>query len=176
MVSRNHVHDLDNCALDDSAQERLVDTKGHKHIISNVARTRRPLEGTLIKKKVLVVDDEPDNRDMLVSVVQDVAGHQATAAADGEQALAAVAADAPDLVLLDLMLPGVSGFEVAQRLKSNPATSDVVILAISALTRTGDREQALLVGCDDYIDKPFNLDDLVAKINQLLGLPAASTP
>lgn len=127
------------------------------------------------EKNVLIVEDEPDNRDIMCSVVQDVAGYRASAVADGEEALAAVASKAPDLILLDLVLPGLDGFEVARRLKSNAATQDIPILAISALARPGDRNQALAVGCDDYIDKPFGLDDLVAKINRLLRPPAAST-
>ena len=126
------------------------------------------------EKTVLVVEDEPDNRDIMCSVVQDVAGYRACAVADGEQALAAVASGPPDLILLDLVLPGLDGFEVARRLKGNAATRGIPILAISALARTGDRDQALEVGCDDYIDKPFSLDDLVAKIHRLLQPSAAS--
>jgi len=129
----------------------------------------------VLEKNVLVVEDEPDNRDIMCSVVQDVAGYRASAVADGDEALAAVASKPPDLILLDLVLPGVDGVEVARRLKSDPATRAIPILAISALARAADRDQALAVGCDDYIDKPFSLDDLVAKIHQLLRPAAAST-
>lgn len=127
------------------------------------------------EKTVLIVEDEPDNRDIMCSVVQDVAGYRAVAVADGEQALAVVAGRPPDLILLDLILPGLDGFEVARRLKGDPATRGIPILAISALARTGDRDQALEMGCDDYVDKPFGLDDLVAKIHRLLQPSAAST-
>jgi CheY-like chemotaxis protein len=127
------------------------------------------------EKSVLIVEDEPDNRDILCSVVQDIGGYQASAVADGEQALSAVVSNKPDLILLDLILPGLDGFEVARRLKGDPSTQSIPILAISALARSGDRDQALTVGCDDYIDKPFSLDELVAKIDRLLGSSSTSS-
>jgi CheY-like chemotaxis protein len=125
------------------------------------------------QKTVLVVEDEPDNRDVLCSVIQDIAGHKASGVSDGEQALALVAVAPPDLIVLDLMLPGLNGFEVARRLKGNEATRHIPIVAISALPRAGDRDQALSVGCDDFVTKPFNLDDLVDVVDRLLGHSAS---
>lgn len=119
-------------------------------------------------KTVLIVDDEPDNRNIISSVVEEVGGYQVLVADDGEQALSLIASNHPDLILLDLRLPGVDGFEVARRLKNHPTLRTIPILALSALTRSNDRRQAMQVGCDDYVDKPFNVDELVQKIKRLL--------
>jgi len=115
-------------------------------------------------RRVLIVEDEPDNQEIVRAVVEDMLGFQAVLAADGLEALSKAFQEVPSLVLLDLMLPKLDGYEVARRLKSDPRTCKVPIIAITALARPRDRLRALEVGCDDYVDKPFDLDALEVKI------------
>ncbi|HMA33914.1 MAG TPA: response regulator [Chloroflexia bacterium] len=120
-------------------------------------------------KLVLIVEDEPDNREIIRTVVEDIMGHEAALATDGEAALAAIAGRMPDLILMDLMMPVLNGFEAIQLLKAQPATATIPVIAISALSRARDQQQAMEAGADDYISKPFDLDLLSAKIAQLLA-------
>jgi two-component system cell cycle response regulator DivK len=107
---------------------------------------------------VLIVEDEPDNQEIVRAVVEDMVGCRAVLAADGLEALSMAFEETPSLVLLDLMLPKLDGYEVARRLKGDPRTSGVSIIAITALSRPRDRDRAFEAGCDDYVDKPFDLD------------------
>jgi CheY-like chemotaxis protein len=125
-------------------------------------------------KLVLIVEDEPDNREIIRTVVEDIMGHEAALAADGESALTATGERVPDLILMDLMMPVLNGFETIHALKSQPATAGIPVIAISALSRARDQEQAFQAGADDYISKPFDLDLLAAKIAQQLQPPPAS--
>jgi CheY-like chemotaxis protein len=127
----------------------------------------------MASKLVLIVEDEPDNREIIRTVVEDIMGHEAALAADGESALAAIGERVPDLILMDLMMPVLNGFETIHALKSRPATAGIPVIAISALSRARDQEQAFQAGADDYISKPFDLDLLSAKIAQQLQLPAS---
>jgi putative two-component system response regulator len=123
-------------------------------------------------KLVLIVEDEPDNREIIRTVVEDIMGHEAALAADGESALTAIGERVPDLILMDLMMPVLNGFETIHALKSQPATAAIPVIAISALSRARDQEQAFQAGADDYISKPFDLDLLAAKIAQQLQHPS----
>jgi CheY-like chemotaxis protein len=123
-------------------------------------------------KLVLIVEDEPDNREIIRTVVEDIMGHEAALAADGESALTAIGERVPDLILMDLMMPVLNGFETIHALKTHPATAAIPVIAISALSRARDQEQAFQAGADDYISKPFDLDLLAAKIAQQLQHPA----
>ncbi len=114
--------------------------------------------------RVLIVEDEPDNQEIVRAVVEDLVGCSAILAGDGVEALSKAAEESPDLVLLDLMLPRLDGYEVARRLKGEPKTQGIPIIAITALARPKDRARALEAGCDDYVDKPFDLDLLERKI------------
>ena len=127
----------------------------------------------MASKLVLIVEDEPNNREIIRTVVEDIMGHDAALAADGESALAAIGARVPDLILMDLMMPVLNGFETIHALKSQPATAAIPVIAISALSRARDQEQAFQSGADDYISKPFDLDLLSAKIAQQLQRPAS---
>ncbi len=111
---------------------------------------------------VLIAEDEPDNQAILQMVVETLVGARATLAANGLEVLEAVERERPAVILLDLMMPLVDGFEVARRLKARPATASIPVIAISALARAGDREDALAAGCDDFIRKPFEIDALEA--------------
>ena len=124
-------------------------------------------------KLVLIVEDEPDNREIIRTVVQDIMGYEAALAADGEVALRAIAARRPDLILMDLMMPVLNGFEAIGALKTQPATAGIPVIAISALSRPRDHQQALDAGADDYISKPFDLDLLAVKIAEQLDRASA---
>ncbi len=116
------------------------------------------------RPRVLIVEDEPDNQEIVRAVVEDMVGCSAVLASDGLEALDRASEERPSLVLLDLMLPRLDGYEVARRLKRDPLTRDVPIIAITALARPKDRVRATEAGCDDYVDKPFDLDLLEKKI------------
>ena len=114
--------------------------------------------------RVLIVEDEPDNQEIVRAVVEEMVGVSAILAGDGLEAVSIAQRDKPDLVLLDLMLPRLDGYEVARKLKGAPETRGIPIIAITALARPKDRARALEAGCDDYVDKPFDLDLLERKI------------
>lgn len=117
--------------------------------------------------KVLYVEDNDDNVYMLVQRLKRH-GFQVFAAPDGERGVATVRAERPDIVLMDLSLPGIDGWEAARRLKAAPETKAIPIIALSAHAMAGDREKALAAGCDDYDTKPVDLGRLLAKIQALL--------
>ena len=113
---------------------------------------------------VLIGEDEPDNQVILQTVVESLVGVRAAVAGDGLAVLASVERERPRMILLDLMMPGLDGFQVTRQLKGDPATADIPIVAVSAMARPDDREAALAAGCNDFIRKPFELDDLEAVI------------
>jgi CheY-like chemotaxis protein len=117
---------------------------------------------------ILIGEDEPDNQVILQTVVESLVGARAEVAADGRGVLAAVERERPNLILLDLMMPSLDGFEVTRRLKADPSTADIPIVAVSALARADDRETALAAGCDDFVRKPFELDFLESLIRSYL--------
>jgi CheY-like chemotaxis protein len=117
---------------------------------------------------VLIGEDEPDNQIIMQTVVESLVGARAEVAGDGIAVLASVQRERPRMILLDLMMPGLDGFEVTRKLKGDPATASIPIVAISALARPDDREAALAAGCDEFVRKPFELDELEALINSYL--------
>ena len=123
---------------------------------------------------VLIGEDEPDNQVILQTVVEALVGVRAQVAGDGLAVLASVERERPRVILLDLMLPGLDGFQVARQLKGDPATRAIPIVAVSAMARPDDREAALAAGCDDFLRKPFELDDLEALIKKYLTNGAPS--
>ncbi len=120
---------------------------------------------------VLVVDDEPNIVVSLEYLLQR-AGYDVRVARDGEEALRAVAAHKPDLILLDAMMPVRDGYDVCQTLRANPALKDVRILMLTAKSRDVDQEKALALGADDYMTKPFSTRELVERVRRILGDPA----
>lgn len=118
--------------------------------------------------KILLVEDNEMNRDML-SRRLGRRGYEVAVAVDGQAALDQVGAAPPDLILLDMSLPVVDGWEVAQRVKSEPSSAKIPIIALTAHAMAGDRERALQAGCDDYDTKPIDLPRLLAKIEALVG-------
>jgi CheY-like chemotaxis protein len=118
--------------------------------------------------KILLVEDNEMNRDMLSRRLQH-RGYEVLTAVDGESGLALTQSNAPALVLMDMSLPGIDGWEATRRLKADPATRAIPVIALTAHAMAGDREQALAAGCDDFDIKPIDLDRLLGKIEALLG-------
>jgi len=118
--------------------------------------------------KILVVDDEP-NIVLSLEFLMKQAGFQVRTAADGDAALAALAADCPDLVLLDVMMPRKNGYEVCQAIRENPAYKEVRIIMLTAKGRDVEREKGLALGADDYVTKPFSTQEVVDKVRELLS-------
>jgi len=120
-------------------------------------------------KKVLIVEDNQENTDLLVFFLKPK-GYQITTATDGIQALEAVKKERPDIILLDIMLPKMNGFEVCEKLKSDKFTKSIPVLMITALKELKDKIKALEVGADDFISKPFENIELLARVKSLLRL------
>lgn len=118
---------------------------------------------------LLIVDDNPQNVELLEAYLATLKC-RVSSAADGVEALAAVQQNQPDLILLDVMMPRLSGFEVCQRLKTDPATRDIPILMVTALNEVGDVERGAEAGTDDFLSKPFNKIELLTRVRSLLRI------
>jgi CheY-like chemotaxis protein len=118
--------------------------------------------------KILLVEDNEMNRDMLSRRLQR-RGYEVLTAVDGESGLALTRAESPALVLMDMSLPGIDGWEATRQLKGDPVTRSIPIIALTAHAMAGDREKSLAAGCDDFDTKPIDLDRLLGKIEALLG-------
>ncbi len=125
-------------------------------------------EQPLPPSTILVVDDNPQNRELLEAYMEELDGITTIGAANGEEALSKVASDKPDLILLDIMMPRMSGFEVCEKLKADPATKDIPIIMVTALQETGDIERGVEAGTNDFITKPVNRLDLLTRVKSLL--------
>ena len=123
--------------------------------------------------KILIVEDNEMNRDMLSRRLAR-RGYAVVIAVDGEQGLAAAQAEIPDLILMDMSLPVMDGWEATRRLKGDAATRAIPVIGLTAHAMTGDRDKALAAGCDDYDTKPIDLPRLLAKIEALLGHSGAA--
>lgn len=110
-------------------------------------------------RSILIVDDNQMNLKLL-QVLLAARGYDVRAAADAEEALAVLETWRPDLILMDLQLPGMDGLELTRRLKAHPARRDILILAITAYAMKGDEEKALAAGCDGYVTKPIDTRSL----------------
>ncbi|MCB1777092.1 MAG: response regulator [Candidatus Competibacteraceae bacterium] len=117
--------------------------------------------------KILVVDDEP-NIVLSLEFLMKQAGFQVRTASDGEAALAAITAEPPDLVLLDVMMPRKNGYEVCQAIRANPEWANLRIIMLTAKGREVEREKGLALGADDYITKPFSTQEVVERVRELL--------
>lgn len=124
-------------------------------------------------KKILIVDDEPNIVAALEFLLQR-GGYEVLLAQDGEAALKQVEQHLPDLVLLDVMMPRASGFEVCQRMRERADWQHIKIIMLSAKGRDAEINKGLALGADFYVTKPFSTKDLVAKIGELLGAAAAT--
>jgi DNA-binding response OmpR family regulator len=120
-----------------------------------------------MKKRVLIVDDEP-NIIVPLQFLMEQNGYEVIIAATGEAAMAAMAANRPDLILLDIMLPGIDGYQVCQTIRAKPEWRGIKIIFISAMGREVDVAKGLALAADAYITKPFAIADVVEKVNYLL--------
>jgi CheY-like chemotaxis protein len=118
--------------------------------------------------KILIVEDNEMNRDMLSRRLAR-RGYQIVLAVDGGEGIAAASAERPDLILMDMSLPVVDGWEATRRLKAEPLTRGIPVIGLTAHAMAGDREKVLEAGCDDYDTKPVELPRLLQKIEALLG-------
>ena len=117
--------------------------------------------------RVLVVDDNQQNLELLVAYLDEL-GCKVCTAGDGVEALEAVGAEKPNLILLDVMMPRMSGFEVCRKLKADPQTRDIPVLMVTALNELGDIERGVECGTDDFISKPVNRLELTTRVKSLL--------
>jgi len=118
--------------------------------------------------KVLVVDDNPQNLELLSAYIEDIPNVTIIPAANGMEALAQIAEKHPDLILLDIMMPKMSGFEVCRQLKADPKTRDIQVIMVTALNEVGDHERAVDCGTDEFLTKPVNRVELITRVKSLL--------
>jgi two-component system cell cycle response regulator DivK len=121
-----------------------------------------------MSKRVLVVEDQEDNRQILRDLLAS-AGIDMIEAGDGPTGLAAATAERPDLILMDIQLPGLDGYEVTRRIKSNPGLAHIPIIAVTSYALSGDEDKARLAGCDAYVTKPYSPRQLLAKSREFLN-------
>ena len=120
-----------------------------------------------MSKCILVVEGQKDNRQIIRDTLAG-SDYQITEAEDGEQALAAVAKQRPDLILMGIQLPIMDGYEVARRIKADPALRSIPIIAVTSFALDGEEQTARAAGCDDYVPEPYSPRDLLAKIRQYM--------
>lgn len=120
-------------------------------------------------KKILIVDDEP-NIIISLEFLMKKEGFEIAVAGDGDEALAKVASFAPDLILLDVMMPKKSGYEVCEALRADPARAGLLIVMLTAKGRDTEVAKGLAIGADAYVTKPFSTKELVAKVKGMLGV------
>lgn len=123
----------------------------------------------LSEASILLVDDNVQNLELMQAYLEELPCRIRTAQ-DGQEAAALIDAEVPDLILLDVMMPRMSGFELCQKLKSNPSTRDIVIIMVTALHEVGDFERAVECGTNDFITKPVNKLELLTRVRSLLEL------
>ena len=119
-------------------------------------------------RKLLYVEDNDDNLYMLTLWFDVAGGYEIVSAPDGAAGIAMATAELPDLILMDLNLPEIDGWEATRRLKADPATRDIPIIALTAHAMAGDREKALAAGCDEFETKPIDFDRLLPKVERLI--------
>jgi CheY-like chemotaxis protein len=125
--------------------------------------------------KLLIVEDNEMNRDMLSRRLQR-RGFDIIIATDGGAGVAMARTERPDLILMDMSLPVIDGWEASRQIKADPATAAIPIIALTAHAMTSDRDKALQAGCNDYDTKPVDLPRLLGKIGTLIGNPPAGIP
>ena len=120
-----------------------------------------------MSKRILVVEDQDDNRQIIRDMLAGT-GYEITEAENGEQALAAVAKQRPDLILMGIQLPILDGYEVTRRIKADPALRSIPVIAVTSHALNGEEQTARAAGCDDYVPEPYSPRHLLAKIRQYL--------
>jgi len=120
-----------------------------------------------MKRRILVIEDHEDNRRILRYLLTS-AGYEVFEAITGEEGVASAEAQRPDLILMDIQLPGLDGYEATRRIKANPDLRRIPIIVVTSYALSGDDVKALAAGCDAYVTKPFNPRQLLAKIQEYL--------
>jgi len=120
-----------------------------------------------MSNRILVVEDQEDNR-RIVRDLLTTTDYEVTEAENGEEALASVARQRPDLILMDIQLPVMDGYEATRRIKADPALREIPIIAVTSYALSGDEEKARAAGCDDFVPKPYSPRQLLAKIRKFL--------
>ena len=120
-----------------------------------------------MSKRVLVVEDHEDNRQIL-RVLLASSGYDMIEAWDGEAALKSAASERPDLILMDIQLPGLDGYEVTRRIKADPSLRKIPVIAVTSYALGGDEDKARAAGCDAYVAKPYSPMQLLSKIREYL--------
>jgi len=118
-----------------------------------------------MSRRILVVEDQEDNRRILRDLLMS-AGYEIIQAENGEEALAVAAKERPDLILMDIQLPLIDGYEATRRIKANPALRTIPVIAVTSYALSGDENHARAAGCDAYVTKPFSPRALLAKIRE----------
>jgi two-component system, cell cycle response regulator DivK len=121
-----------------------------------------------VSKRVLAVDDQEDNRRILRDLLTS-AGYQVIEATTGEEAVAAAAAQVPDLILMDIQLPGIDGYEATRQIKANPRLRQIPLIVVTSYALSGDDAKAFSAGADAYVSKPFSPRALLAKVREFLA-------
>lgn len=119
------------------------------------------------KARILIVEDNPQNM-RLFEMVIGIKGYTLLTATDGEEALKTAIREHPDLIIMDIQLPGMDGLEVTRKLRENSAFSRIPIIAVTAYAMSGDKEKAIAAGCNAYMTKPFNIHELYGMITEML--------
>ena len=119
-------------------------------------------------KRILAIEDHEENRRLLRDLLTSF-GYELSEAVTGEDGLVAAEANPPDLILMDIQLPGIDGYEVTRRIKANPALRHIPVIAVTSYALSGDDVKALEAGCDAYVTKPFDPAELLEKIRGYLG-------
>ena len=119
-------------------------------------------------KRILVVEDQEDNRQIIRDMLAGT-GYEIIEAENGEEALAAVAKERPDLILMDIQLPVMDGYTATRRIKADPALRSIPIIAVTSYALSGEDKKAREAGCDAYIPKPYSPRELLAKVRQYLS-------
>ncbi len=121
-----------------------------------------------MSKKILVVEDTEDNRQILRDLLG-MAGYEMVEAHDGAQGVAMAAEHRPDLILMDIQMPVLDGYEATRRIKADPALATIPIVAVTSYALSGDEQKARAAGCNDYIAKPYSPRQMLAKVREILG-------
>jgi len=120
-----------------------------------------------MSKRILVIEDQEDNRQIVRDLVT-ASGYELIEATTGEEGLEVAARERPDLILMDIQLPGIDGYEVTRRIKANPKLRKIPIIAVTSYALSGDDKKAFAAGCDGYVTKPYSPRLLLAKIREYL--------
>jgi two-component system cell cycle response regulator DivK len=121
-----------------------------------------------VSRRILVVDDQEDNRRILRDLLT-ASGYQVIEALTGEEAVARAEAETPDLILMDIQLPGIDGYEATRQIKARPALRSTPLIVVTSYALSGDDAKAFAAGADAYVSKPFSPRALLAKVREFLG-------